>query len=202
MDIRPARPDDSGPIAAMLYSSGPELFDFIYDTATSTALDFIRYEFASGKGFGGWRNVTVAVIEGKAVGTGCFYSRRDYLRLEFETTLNMLRFFGWRLPPVALRGLHFGSVIKLPSKGELYLSHFGVDETQRGRGIGRKMLQHKIAAARQQGFRAFGLDVATTNPRAEALYRGVGLEITVTKAFSGRREGYPVPGYKKMELHF
>ncbi len=201
MDIRPACPDDNGPIAEMLYSSGPELFDFIYETDRSTALDFIRFEFASGRGFGGWRNVTVGIIDGQAVATGCFYTRRDYLRLELETTLNMLRFFGWRLPPIALRGLHFGSVIKLPRKGELYLSHFGVDESRRGQGIGRRILQHKIAETRDRGFRQFGLDVATTNPRAEALYRGVGLEIVTTKAFSGRRDGYPVPGYKKMELY-
>lgn len=200
MDIRPAHPDDTGPIAGMLYSSGPELFDFIYDTHDSSALDFIRYEFLSGRGFGGWRNVTVAVVAGRVVATGCFYSRRDYLRLELETTWNMLRFFGWRLPPIALRALHFGSVIKMPPAGELYLSHFGVDESMRGKGIGRKILLHKIAEARSRGFERFGLDVATTNPRAEALYRGVGLDVINTKAFSGHRSGYDVPGYKKMEL--
>ena len=202
MDIRPARPDDSGPIAEMLYSSGPELFNFIYEIPRSSALDFIRHEFASGRGFGGWRNVTVAIMEGRAVATGCFYARPDYLRLEAESSINMLRFFGWKLPPIAVRALHFSSVIKRPPARQLYLSHFGVDESLRGKGIGRRILQHKIAEARQLGFGSFGLDVATTNPRAEALYRGVGLEVVSTKAFSGRRDGYPVPGYKKMELQF
>ena len=39
------------------------------------------------------------------------------------------------------------------------------------------MIQHKLKEAKRNGYTFFGLDVASTNPRAEKLYQRLGLSV-------------------------
>lgn len=201
MEIRQARIDDDASLAQMIYSAGPELYDFIYRTAKHDALDYIRYEFQSGRGFCGHRNVTVAAEGGRVLGTGCFYDAKRYGKLTLGTLANMIRFYGWRdVWPVLARSGHIGSVMKKPRRGELYLSNFGVAVDRRGSGVGSTMIRHKLDEAKNKGYRVFGLDVADTNPRAERLYQRLGLQQVAFKHFTGKRKGMQIPNSKKMEL--
>jgi ribosomal protein S18 acetylase RimI-like enzyme len=202
MKIRAARADDPpAGIAELIYSAGPAIYDFIYATRDSSALAYIRHEFASGRGFTGHRNVTVADKEGQVVATGCFYDGKAYNTLMMGSLGNMFRFYGpIKVWPVLLRAHQVESIIAKPVAGELYLSNFGVAPTERGTGIGSAMIQLKVAQARQAGHRIFSLDVADNNPRAEALYARLGLKVTQFKLFSGHRAGISVPNAKKMEL--
>lgn len=50
-----ATPAMQGNIAKLMYSAGPELYDFIYKTSSQQAQDFIQFEFESGEGFCGHR---------------------------------------------------------------------------------------------------------------------------------------------------
>lgn len=200
MNIRTALPSDHAHIVDLIYSAGPELYDFIYQTSRHRAQDFIAYEFASGRGFCGYPNVTVAVRDGVAVGTGCFFDGKQYDRLSLHTLRNMIAFYGWReMVPVLIRAAHIGSVMKRPKKDELYLSNFGVASTCRSQGIGRALLEQQIATATQHGYRLFALDVAATNPRAQTLYESLGLQVVCQKVFSGKRAGHSVPNARKME---
>lgn len=201
MEIRPARPDDRGDIAALMYSAGPELYDFLYKTPAHAAQDFINHEFRSGRGFCGYRNVTVAVVDGEVVATGCFYGGRQSGALMRGTVLNALRFFRMRDSiPLLLRSGHVDSVMTHPARDELYLANFGVAPQMRGKGIGEAMVRHQLAAAKERGYRLFSLDVAVTNPRAEALYRRLGLQVVRQNRFTGRRPGVTPPDARKMEL--
>lgn len=201
MEIRKARKTDSGKIAELIYSAGPELYDFIYLTEKTNPLDYIRFEFESGRGLCGYKNVTVFVKDGVVVGTGCFYSGKEYKKLLAGTLMNMVQFFGpIKVLPALLRSNHASSVMKEPRHNELYLANFGVSPECRGTGIGSRMVQAQIDAAKDNGYRIFSLDVADTNPKAEALYSRLGLEIVDFKKFSGRRKGMRVPNTKKMEL--
>ena len=87
--IRPAQPDDSGPIAELMYSSGPDIYDYLFKTRKRSAIDFMRHEFRTGIGFCGYKNVTVAVQNDVVVGTGCFYDRARYERLVKGTGKNI-----------------------------------------------------------------------------------------------------------------
>ena len=157
VEIRQAKSTDQGAIAELMYSSGPELYDFLYK---NKAISLLEYEFQSGKGFAGHKNVTVAVSNGQVVGTGCFYGREEYEQLVKGTMKNVSEFLGRiRAIPVFLRSRHMGSVMRAPRKGELYLSNFGVDPQCRSMGIGSRMIRHKLAEARSQGYKIFGLDV-------------------------------------------
>lgn len=196
LEIRSARPTDQGPIAELMYSAGPEFYDFLYH---EKAIEFIRYEFLQGTGFCGWHNVTVAIQDEKVVGTGCFYDKPTYSSMMLGSSKHILGFFGMAgALPVIWRTRHIGSTMKPPKQGELYLANFGVDPACRSQGIGSAMIQHKIADARNHGYTVFGLDVATTNPRGQALYTKLGLTVTKEKQFSGNDPR--VPDCRKMEL--
>jgi len=196
LEIRTARADDVGPIAELMYSSGSDLYDYLYRTDT---LDFLRHEFASGKGFAGYPQVTVAIQQGEVVGTGCFYDRKHYEHLLQGTIKNMTAYFGYLgVVPVMLRSRHLKSVMRAPKPGELYLSNFGVSPRCRSQGIGTRMIQHKLSQAREQGYELFGLDVSVANPRGQALYSRLGLKVVKEKSFSNPRAG--VSSARKMEL--
>ncbi len=201
LDIRPARPDDRGDIAGLMYSAGPELYDFLYRTERVTAPAFIAYEFASGRGFCGYRNLTVAVLDGEVVATGSFYDGRRQGALMRGTVFNALRFFRLgEVVPMLLRSGQIDSIVTHPAKDELYLANFAVSPSRRGQGIGDAMVQYQLARARASGYRVFSLDVAVTNPRAEALYRRLGLHVVREKHFTGHRPGITVPDQRKMEM--
>ena len=201
IEIRRARKNDTGNIAEFMYSSGPEIYDFVYKTTNKTAVEFIQYEFNTGRGFCGFNNVTVAVKDGLVVATGCFYDGKAYKKLLVGTLFNMVIFYGllgmWK---VLERSGHAGSVMEEPKKDELYLSNFGVNPELRGAGVGSLMLKNKIEHAKNTGYAIFSLDVAETNPRAEALYSRLGMNVVKHKTFKSVRTGIDVPNSRKMEL--
>lgn len=201
IEIRQARKNDTGNIAEFMYSAGPEIYDFVYKTTNKTAVEFIQYEFNTGRGFCGFNNVTVAVKGGLVVATGCFYDGKAYKKLLVGTLFNMVIFYGllgvWK---VLERSGYAGSVMEEPKKDELYLSNFGVNPELRGAGVGSLMLKNKIEHAKNAGYAIFSLDVAETNPRAEALYSRLGMNVVKHKTFKGVRTGIDVPNSRKMEL--
>ena len=93
MEIRTAFPSDNGEISQLMYSSGIELYDFIFKTADKKAIDFIQYEFLSGQGFCGYNNVTVAVNNQRVIATGCFFDGFIFNQLVWGTVKNIFSFY-------------------------------------------------------------------------------------------------------------
>lgn len=199
MEIRQAKATDKGNVVDIVYSSGVEIYDYIFANDRHTAKDFIAYEFNSGRGFCGYNHLTVAILNDEVVGTGTFQDRRQHATYSLGTVFNIYRFYGFLgMFPVLKRAMHAGLE---PKKGELYLSNFGVDRQIRSQGIGSRMIRHKVEWAKTQGYTSFGLDVASNNPRAHALYKRLGLHDVALNRFPHQREGYAtVPDVTKMEL--
>lgn len=195
--IRGAQPEYKGPIAELMYSSGADMYDYVYKTDQAHPLDYIRSEFKSKRGLCSHRLLTVAVSDGNVVGTGTFYDGKDYQKMSGGAALNLLRFYGFKSLPRLRRAMDSMKLMKPPKDDELYLANFGVDPQLRGSGIGSQMLQHKINEARQQGYRIVSLDVSTENPKAEALYHRLGFAVTDSKSMTGR-DGHTY-ACKKME---
>lgn len=63
-----------------------------------------------------------------------------------------------------------------------------VAPTAQGRGIGRMLMEHLMASARQQGATQMILEVRADNAPASALYQGLGFEVIST------RRDYYAPG--------
>lgn len=196
VEIRQARLNDTGPIAQLMYSSGTDVYDYLYQ---KHAIAYLQYEFESGKSFAGFNNVTVAVIEGEVVAAGCFYDGKAFEPLLMQGIENKQNFFDAQtLQAVFARSKHMGSIMKVPQQDELYLSNFGVAPHLRGKGIGSRILKHQIEKARQDGYAIFSLDVSVNNPKGQALYERMGLNVTKEKTFSDPEAG--INPARKMEL--
>jgi ribosomal protein S18 acetylase RimI-like enzyme len=201
MEIRNAKKSDKGSIAELIYSSGADIYDFIYETNHKRAIDYIDYEYKTGRGFCGYKNVTVAFKDDEVIGTGCFYDGKNYGKLLKGTLINVLFFYGpFKFRAMLERLKHTGSAMKRPRENEIYLSNFGVSEKYRGQGIGSSMLEKKIAEAKTSNYKKFILDVSAANPKAEALYMRHGMSVTKTKQFSGQKDGVIYAKTKQMEL--
>jgi ribosomal protein S18 acetylase RimI-like enzyme len=201
MEIRTATPNDAAHVAPLIYSAGPELYDFIYKTGKHSAQAFIEFEFRSGKGFCGHRHVSVVAQNGQAVASGCFFDDKQFKARTLQTVVNMFKFYGpIQVWPALRRSMHVESVMKPPKSGEVYLSNFGVNPAMRGQGLGSALVTHKVKEAKAAGYKVFGLDVASTNPRAEKLYNRLGLTFVKQKRFTGKRAGIEVPDGRKMEM--
>lgn len=198
IEIRAAKHSEQGNVAELMYSSGADMYDYVYTTPTKHALDYIRYELPTVRGMCSHKLLTVAEHNGKVVATGTFYDRQQYKQMSNSATVNLLRFYGIRVLPRILRALDSMKLMRPPKPDELYLANFGVAPELRGMGIGSKLLKHKIAQAQQQGYRIVSLDVSTKNPKAEALYDRLGFAVTKSKAITGR-DGKEY-ACKKMEL--
>ena len=58
MKIREANKSDSSKlIAQLMYNSGKEICDFLHKGNNMSSISFLEYEFKSGNGFGGYKNL-------------------------------------------------------------------------------------------------------------------------------------------------
>lgn len=72
-------------------------------------------------------------------------------------------------------GVAVGSVmIAAREDGTGWLSKFFLDGAYRGRGIGRALLEHAVAASRERGYTRLGLDTRTYFKEAIHLYESTG----------------------------
>ncbi|HEY1075172.1 MAG TPA: N-acetyltransferase [Fontimonas sp.] len=201
MNFRPALGSDAESAAPLVYSSGPEAFDYILRTDRTSALDFLRYAFADGAGFQGYRNHWVAERDGRVVCAGAFYSGKDELRLVLGFVRQVLAFFPTLAAPgVIRRALQVAPMMKPVTREMLYVANFGVAAELRGQGIGAQMLNRQMARARELGFARYALDVAVSNPRAQKLYEGVGFKFVRERRFRGDVQRSPVPDCRRLEM--
>jgi ribosomal protein S18 acetylase RimI-like enzyme len=200
--FRPAMPADVDAAVPLVHSSGPATFDYVFAApGKATAVDFLRAAFLDDAGEFGFRNHVIAVLDGVLVAAGAAWSGRSNTAFTLAAARQILRRYG----PVAgagvmTRGLRVESVIRPPDRATWYLAHLGVMPGLRGRGIGEALVAHLLAAGLARGFTVAALDVAATNPRAQALYERLGFVVTRERESRLRTDWATVPGHCRMEL--
>ena len=73
----------------------------------------------------------------------------------------------------------------------LYVRHLWVEKSERGRGLGRRLMAEAERLAKQRG--CVGVYVDTFDPRAAAFYEGLGF------ARAGKIDGFP-PGHARFSF--
>lgn len=189
--IRKATAQDALACVPLVYSAGPELFDYIYAHAGFKPQQFIEAEFAQGSGFMGHKLHWVAEQDGEVVGVCALYSRKDLLAMNIATTARILKTYGIKSAKPVAHALDAGSIISVPTKTGLHLANFGVSAQKRSAGIGSALLAHAASYARQQGFKGVSLDVSVQNPRGQALYEKTGFKVVRENTFKGRSDSVP-----------
>ncbi len=198
--FRTAEPRDADAAVPLIYSSGPAAFDYVFShDRPGRALAFLRSAFVAGGGEFGFRNHVVALRDGAIVATGAAWDGRVALRFTAAAAARILRFYGpLRAWGVIVRGLRVEHVIHPPKPDEYYIAHLGVAPQWRGQGIGERLARHLLAAADPKRHRVAALDVAVSNPRAEALYARLGFRVDVLRRSALASRYHAVADHRRM----
>ncbi|WP_266170977.1 GNAT family N-acetyltransferase [Dyella subtropica] len=199
--FRSATAEDVERAVPLMHSSGPPAFDYVFSLpGREGAQAFLRYAFVDGAGEFGWRNHRVGVLNGRVVAVGAGFGAETHWSFTLAAARQILGYYGLRhAAGVIARGLRVESVIPPPSGDMHYLAHLGVAPELRGQGIGRALIDHLVSEAGRLGRRRMVLDVATSNPRAEALYARYGFGVTGERTSALANAQGSVPGHRRME---
>jgi ribosomal protein S18 acetylase RimI-like enzyme len=114
----------------------------------------------------------VACKDSVAVGfAGLDYTKKSFIDVNLIQTA---AFFGLGFIRILLFGLVF--FLNRTTPDELHLNSLAVSANERGKGIGKKLLDATIEHARQKGFATVKLNVIETNLDAKRLYERFGFE--------------------------
>ena len=198
--FRAAAAADADAAVPLIYSSGPAAFDYVFsDARPGRALAFLDAAFRAGHGEFGFRNHVVALADGVIVAIGAAWDGRATLRFTIAAAWQILRFYGpLAACGVIARGLRVERVIRPPRADEYYVAHLGVRPEQRSRGVGARLTRHLLAGADPGRHRRAALDVAVTNPRAEALYARLGFAVEALRRSTLASRHYAVADHRRM----
>ena len=200
LEIRAARPEDVEAMVPLIFSSGPDAFNYVFSHRTRVnAHGFLEKAFVREDSDFSYRNHICGALNGEVVASGAAFHGTEMI----PAILSIFGVYGVRQGiGVCLRGLQIERIV-IPPTGDLqYIGHIGVDPEFRSRGIGEKIVQHIIDAGRGEGYRAAALDVSCENPRAEALYARMGFELTYEKISPYRNATSHIPDHRRMEIAY
>lgn len=201
MEVMPLDPRDALRAAILIYSSGVEVYDYLYLTKRRAALDFIQFEAVSGNGLCGYRNVSGIYKEGRLIGTSCFVDEDRYNAISGQTLVNAMRFYSTsELIPMLVRFVKLGRLTPKPKSGEVYFSNFAIAGSERNKGYGSEALHRFMEVHKNSGYSTIGLDVLVDNERAKRLYERVGFVKRQEKILRTKRVGLQDLPVCKMEL--
>jgi ribosomal protein S18 acetylase RimI-like enzyme len=199
VEFKKACEQDARILAPLLYDSGPEAFDYVFTVGKKTALDFLNYALQKKGGEFGYGCHTCVWNDHQIVGVGARFSSKNNLSFLWNNAKRILFFYSL---PVALgviiRGLRVERVLVPPGKNVYYIAHLDIAENKRGQGIGFDLITHFIQQAPRQPLPFIELDVAETNPRAQALYQSMGFVVQHKRNSQLQRKSFRVPAYYRM----
>ncbi len=178
--LRPSQPQDVEQAVSLIYSSGPTAFDYVFsDSYQNESLAFLQKAFVWGNSEFGYRQHTVAVLDGVVVGIGGMRFASQNLPFTLAAVSAFIRFYR----PLAVirtiqRGLRIERVLQPPKKNVGIIYQLGVAPEHQSKGIGRQLIHQLLEQIKMRGMTTAALDVAVTNPRAQALYEREGFVAT------------------------
>ena len=198
--FRPFQAKDAAESAPLVHASGPQSFDYVFTTASTTALAFLRHSLARAEGEFGYGTHVVGEVDGRIAACGAGWRGGAGWRFWLTTARPVIGYMGLRATPAAYRhGMQAESVMPGPERGEYYVGHLGVDNDLREQGIGEAMVAYLLTPDRVGGCRVAVLDVSAENPRAQALYERLGFRVTQTRDSLYAHAYGRIPPHRRME---
>lgn len=178
ISFRPCQLQDVEVSARLILSSGDEEFRYVFGLASADqALEFLPFAFVRVQGQFSYTHHTAILSQNRHVGIGGVWSQTEYRSCFWSTLQTIFSFYGFfNGLRVVCRGVQAEAVMKPPRKGVGLIYDLAISAEQRGRGLGKALvdcLQERIGALHLQ---KAGLDVSSDNPRAKELYQRLGFK--------------------------
>lgn len=173
--FRKARSSDVEAAIPLIYSSGPDAFDYVFcESSPDEATAFLAESFCRGRSEWGYQQHWVAELDGEVVGIGGLKYASQQFKFSLVAAREIFTYFRLAGFQVILRGLRTEQVIQPPKRGVALIYQLAVSPRCQGRGVGRQLIAHLVQQAQNRGVATAGLEVAEQNPRARALYESLG----------------------------
>lgn len=181
LTIRPATEADVERIAEVVQGDpGQETIGIVGNKRAARRFGMAIARVSFGKR-GGWRQTTVAEVEGRIVGVVEAGKREWDVPIGLPEVLAALRSLGPLGVLRMLPRLRASDRIRAPSPPDAYhIAELDVDPAWRGKGIGGLLLDHAETAARDGGYTQMSLSTTTVNP-ARRLYERHGFVVAETR---------------------
>jgi ribosomal protein S18 acetylase RimI-like enzyme len=201
--IRRARPDDVAQATPLIFSSGPDAFNFVFSHRTRVhAENFIAHAFTCDRGEFSWRYFWIVEVDGEVVGTASGYTGEDARHFLGPAIRQILHCNGLIAgAQVIRRGLKIEKIIVPPQNpDEFYIGNVAIAEPLRGKGLGNRLFKFLHEEGRRRGADRCLLDVSAENPRAEALYARLGYRVTKVNRSTLANAAGRVADHRRMEI--
>lgn len=178
--IRPARAEDAAVAAPLIFSSGPDAFNYVFSHRTPThALQFLQYAFGCDRGEFSWRYFHLIERQGEVIGTASAYTGGDARDFLWPAVRQILHCNGLMAGArVIRRGVKIEQVIVPPKRPDVvYIGNVAIAPPWQGKGLGQRLFTHLHQLAEARGATTCALDVSAENPRAQALYERLGYRV-------------------------
>lgn len=192
-------PKDQSEAVPLIYSSGPEIIEWLFTRNGKEAMGFMEYAFADGRGFFGHKSHMAVKSDGKVMGIGSFYNGAEHARMVKGLLAQVTHYYPLTaFPQLAVDLLALGKWMAKPTHDMTYVANLGVSPKLQGHGIGKALLEHEKLRAQTLGRKHYALDVASNNPRAEALYCRLGFNFVSESPFTGRDRDIQIPAARRL----
>jgi ribosomal protein S18 acetylase RimI-like enzyme len=180
------RRDDVADAVALLRDAGNPYCDWFFGgpdharVALARALERPSSEFAADR-------VNLLLARDRLAGVSLALGGDELARCRRADTVAAIVDAGTGRAALAGRIAETQALFLPVAEDSLYVSRLAVAPGLRGLGLGRLLLDDRLATGRSEGFTRFALDVAADNESAVGLYRSVGFRVEAARQAAGMR---------------
>jgi len=200
VEFRPCVPSDVDEAVPLIFSSGPPAFNFVFTNGKVTAVDFLKYAFQRNGGEFSYDNHFAMLKDQKLIGVGSVFSGVRANGFMLSEIRNITSFYKIGAMSVLLRGLKIEKTIKPPTKNEISIAHLAINEKERSKGYGEKLVRFLLQEANKSDSNYYVLDVSEENPRAKQLYDRMGFIVHSHNLSSQKTEHGYIANHYRMHL--
>ena len=195
-----SKPSEVEQAVPLIFSSGPDAFEYVFKNNQVDAKDFLNYAFVRDGGEFSYQNHYSLYLDDQMVGIGSVFNAKQASKFIISEARNIIGFYKFRCPSVVKNGLQVETIVKPPNKKEIAIAHLGVLPIHRGKGLGTKLIHALMETAEKTADSQFVLDVSEENPKAKSLYDRLGFTVT-NKVISNLKNKFSyVPNHFRMAL--
>ena len=127
IEFRKSNKSEVDQAVPLIYSSGPDAFEYVFKNTRVVATDFLKYAFVREGGEFSFRNHYSLYLNDQMIGIGSVFNAKEAGRFTLHDAFKILRFYKFHSFPTLKNGIKIERIIRLPHKNEIVLAHLAIE---------------------------------------------------------------------------